>query len=356
MPLLAAALLGGVAGGFAVKLMDGRVGSPVGAAVRPFTEVKQPAPSASAAEPAIRVVDQVSPAVVYIDTVQTTRRTRFGAREREGQGSGFIVNGEQGLIVTNEHVVDNAREIRVTTSDKKTYRAKVVGSDTIGDIALIKIPVKTPLPEVKLADSEQLRIGQTAIAIGNPLGLENTVTQGVLSQVGRQLEGHVQGIPLEDLIQTDAAINPGNSGGPLIDSNGLVIGMNTAIFSDAQGIGFAVASNTIKKAISDFLSRGRVVRSWIGVELAPVTRQGAQVVLLRRVHRGLPAYRAGLRDGDIITQAQGKTVHNADELRNEIRSVPPGGVVALGGLRGNQKMEWKVNAAELPSNGSIPAP
>jgi S1-C subfamily serine protease len=276
----------------------------------------------------------------------------------EGQGSGFIINGREGLIVTNNHVVENADRIQVTLTDKRTLPAEVVGTDPIGDVALVRVSGGGHLPEVKFADSDKLQIGQLTVAIGSPLGFENTVTMGVLSQIGRQIEGHVQGIPLDDLIQTDAAINPGNSGGPLLDAYGRVIGMNTAIMSKAQGIGFAVAANSIKRSISDILKYGHVVRPWVGVTMAEltsetrrslgITRRERDGVAIASVRPGEPADQAGLRPGDVITQAQGQKVATGEALRKVIRKLRPGDSLTLQGFRGNSPRSWSVKIGEMP--------
>jgi S1-C subfamily serine protease len=211
---------------------------------------------------------------------------------------------------------------------------------------------------VKLGDSDRLQIGQLTVAIGSPLGFENTVTMGVLSQIGRQLEGHVDGIPLDDLIQTDAAINPGNSGGPLLDAYGRVIGMNTAIMSRAQGIGFAVAANSIKRSVEDILKNGHVVRAWVGIrmaELTPetvrslrITRPEREGVAIESVRAGEPASQADLRRGDVVTRANGKNVADGEDLRKLIRKLRPGAELALEGFRGNQPQTWKVIIGEMP--------
>jgi S1-C subfamily serine protease len=233
-----------------------------------------------------------------------------------------------------------------------------VGTDPIGDVALVRVSGGGHLPEVKFGDSDKLQIGQLTVAIGSPLGFENTVTMGVLSQIGRQIEGHVQGIPLDDLIQTDAAINPGNSGGPLLDAYGRVIGMNTAIMSKAQGIGFAVAANSIKRSISDILKYGHVVRPWVGVTMAEltsdtrrslgITRRERDGVAIASVRPGEPADRAGLRTGDVITQAQGQKVATGEELRKVIRKLRPGDSLTLQGFRGNSPKSWSVKIGEMP--------
>lgn len=359
------ALLAGIAGGVTVRLLDraGVAGGfAAGGPVRTYTEVVDKGQPIAAGEAVVRVAREVGPAVISIDTLARAT-SGFGfpnADEiREGQGSGFIINGREGLAVTNNHVVEGAQQIRVTLPDKRTFAAEVVGTDPIGDIALIRIKNGGSLPEVKFGDSDRLEIGQITIAIGNPLGFENTVTVGVLSQVGRRLEGKIRNIPLDDLLQTDAAINPGNSGGPLLDGYGRVIGMNTAIINRAQGLGFAVAANLVKKTVNDLLTKGHVVRPWIGVTMAELTADvAAQLgippgdlkgVVIADVRPNEPAFRGGLAPGDVINQANGQTISSGEELRKAIRKLEPGQKLTLKGRRGNDPKTWTLTIGEMPA-------
>jgi serine protease Do len=364
--ILLAAILGGVAGGLAVRALD-RAGGPGGpgspaAGVRPYTQVVEIGQPAAAGEAVVQVVQKVGPAVVNIDALSRGAEAfgyPFQQEVRQGQGSGFIINGKEGLVVTNNHVVERAEQIRVTLSDKRSLPATVVGTDPIGDIALLRVRDGGNLPEVPFGDSDQLQIGQLVVAIGNPLGFDSSVTQGVLSQIGRRLDGNIQGMPLEDLIQTDAAINPGNSGGPLLDAYGRVIGMNTAIISRAQGIGFAVASNTVKRAVEDILQHGRVIRPWVGVTMGEVSpeiaqqaglpERAAQAVVIVSVRRGEPAERAGLRRRDVVTEANGAPVTGVDELRGVIRGLRPGDRLTLKGFRGDEAQTWEITVGRMPS-------
>jgi serine protease Do len=365
---LVVALLGGIVGALGVRLLDRlapTAGAALGAPVRAYTEVVDRGPANAGTDGVVAVVRQVAPAVINIDTV--SRRAGgigypFSDEVREGQGSGFIINGRDGLAVTNNHVVEGAQQIRVTLADKRRFTADIVGTDPIGDIALIRIRKNEALPELKFGDSDRLEIGQTTIAIGNPLGFESTVTVGVLSQVGRQLEGSVRNIPLDDLLQTDAAINPGNSGGPLMDAQGRVIGMNTAIISRAQGLGFAVAANRIKRSVEDILARGRVVRPWIGVTMAELNPDVARELGIAPDQKGVaiaearpnePAAKAGLRVGDLIQEANGKPVSQGDELRRAIRELRPGQRLVLKGRRGAQAKEWSVVVGEMPPTDQL---
>lgn len=358
-------LLAGIAGALATRVADrasaGGLLTPSGP-VRTYTEVVERGAPTASGEGVVRVVKEAGPAVINIDTLSRANNGfgfPFSDEVREGQGTGFIINGKEGLAVTNNHVVEGAQQIRVTLQDERTLAAEIVGRDPIGDIALIRIQGGGNLPELKFGDSDKLEIGQITIAIGNPLGFENTVTVGVLSQVGRRLDGSVRNIPLDDLLQTDAAINPGNSGGPLLDGYGRVIGMNTAIISRAQGIGFAVAANLIKKAVNDILTRGRVVRPWVGVSMAELTRQVAEElrippgdlkgVVIASVRPGEPAASAGLERGDVITQANGQPVTDGEELRKIIRRMEPGAKLTLKGRRGDQPKTWTVTVGEMPA-------
>jgi serine protease Do len=356
-----AGVIGGLVGG-AVTRTSGGSRLPLGGTVRPYTQVVERAEPAATGESVVQVVQKVGPAVVNIDTLLNGPEGPafpFGPTGQvpQGQGSGFITNGAEGLVITNNHVVENARRIRVTLQDKRSFPAELVGSDPIGDVAVIRVRGGGTLPEVQFGDSDRLQIGQTVIAIGNPLGFENSVTHGVLSQMGRQLDGHIRGIPLDDLIQTDAAINPGNSGGPLLDGYGRVIGMNTAIISQAQGIGFAVAANTIKRSVEDILKHGHVVRPWVGVTMEELTpdvaerigvRRDLEGVVIRSVRRSEPAERSGLDGGDVITEANGQKVKAGEDLRRVIRNLRPGGKLNLKGFRADRSMTWQVTIGEMP--------
>lgn len=363
---LLVALLGGIVGGIVARVGDRPATTLIGGPVRPYTEVVEKGASLAAGEPAVQVVKKVGPAVIRIDTKSKVRDPIFGGfgtsdEESIGEGSGFVINGHERLAVTNNHVVEGAERIQVTLSDKRTLSATVVGTDPIGDVALIRIEGAGVLPEVPFGDSDKLEIGQVVIAIGNPLGFENTVTQGVLSAIGRRLPGEpgaARAIPLDDLLQTDAAINPGNSGGPLLDAYGRVVGMNTAIISRAQGIGFAVAANSIKRAVADLLQHGKVIRAWIGISMLDLTpalakqaglkRTNVQGVIVAGVRPGEPAEKAGLQKNDILTAVNGKPFTNGEQLRHAIRDSHPGDKLTIQGVRNNQDQSWTVTIGEMP--------
>ncbi|MFZ0137414.1 MAG: trypsin-like peptidase domain-containing protein [Candidatus Sulfotelmatobacter sp.] len=269
----------------------------------------------------------VSPSVVNIEVHQAAGHTRSGEpRERRGGGSGFVFTPD-GLILTNSHVVHDAKRIEVTLADGRRRPASAIGDDPASDLAVIRIDearVDEPgLTAAALGDSQQLRVGQLVVAIGNPYGFQSTVTAGVVSALGRSLRSY-SGRLIDDVIQTDAALNPGNSGGPLVDSAGRVVGVNTATILPAQGICFAIGINTAKFVASRLLRDGRIRRSYIGVsaQTVPVHRRVVRFydlakesgALVLSVEENSPAKRAGLRDGDIIVALEGHAVAGVDDL------------------------------------------
>jgi Do/DeqQ family serine protease len=243
-------------------------------------------------------------------------------------GSGFIINSD-GYILTNDHVVRDAETIKVKLSNDTVYTGKVVGSDPKTDIAVIKIDSKEPLPVAVLGDSSKLQVGQWAIAIGNPFGLDRTVTVGVVSATGRSNMGIET---YEDFIQTDASINPGNSGGPLLNIYGEVIGINSAIVATGQGIGFAIPVNMAKHVVEQLISKGTVSRGWLGVSIQPVTEdiaasfglKKAAGALVNQVVDGSPAAKAGIKQGDIIRAIDGTEVKEVSQLQRLVGDLPVG--------------------------------
>ncbi|MCB1343458.1 MAG: Do family serine endopeptidase [Pseudooceanicola sp.] len=272
-----------------------------------------------------------------------------------GVGTGFIIDAD-GNIVTNAHVVDGADEVSVTLSDGRKVDAKVIGADPATDIALIRIDEKN-LPHVDFGKSESLRVGEAVIAIGSPFGLGNTVTSGIVSALGRDINAG----PFDNYIQTDAAINRGNSGGPLFNANGEVVGINTAIFSPtggSVGIGFAVPADTAQRVVADLQGDGKVERGWLGVHIQPVSEDiaaalgldKAEGVLITEVTKDTPAAKAGLARGDIVTEVNGKAVADPRELTRAIATATPGEEVSLNLLRGGNPTEMKVTLGTRPAD------
>jgi S1-C subfamily serine protease len=300
-------------------------------------------------------VERVSPSLVNIEVHQAAGRTRSGEeRERRGGGSGFVFTPD-GLILTNSHVVHDARRIDVTLADGRRMPATAIGDDPASDLAVIRIDqarVDEPgLTAATLGDSQQLRVGQLVVALGSPYGFQSTVTAGVVSALGRSLRSY-SGRLIDDVIQTDAALNPGNSGGPLVDSAGRVVGVNTATILPAQGICFAIGINTAKFVASRLLRDGRIRRSFIGVsaQTVPVHRRVVRFydlakesgALVLSVEENSPAKRAGLRDGDIVVALEGKPVAGVDDLHRLLADIRAGATCSLTVLRHTEKLELKI--------------
>jgi serine protease Do len=268
-------------------------------------------------------------------------------------GSGVIVSPE-GVIVTNNHVIEHARQIAITTADRRRLTGTLVGTDPVTDIAVIKVEGKG-FPTLPWGDSSKATVGEYVLAIGNPFQLNQTVTMGIISATGRSNVGIVD---YEDFIQTDAAINPGNSGGALVDGRANLIGINTAIYSRSggyQGIGFAVPSNLARKVVEQLLSQGRVVRGWIGItrvtdlneqSAAALGIRGQQGVVVMELIRRSPADRAGVLPGDVVVEVDGRDVENAGQLRNELAGAEVGTELRLTLLRQGRKVEVDVPVEE----------
>jgi serine protease Do len=271
---------------------------------------------------------------------------------RRGLGSGVIVSPE-GVILTNAHVVKQADEIKVTLSDKRSFDAKVIGVDPESDIAVIKIKAKN-LPIAKLGNSDSLKVGEIVLAVGNPFGLSQTVTSGIVSAKGRTNMGIID---YEDFIQTDAAINPGNSGGPLVNMNGEVVGINTAIASRSggyQGIGFAIPSNSAKLIMDELRKEGKVRRGLLGVKIQNITqslaksfhRKSVDGALVSEVIPGSPAEKAGVKSGDIILKFNDKNVAGPAELKNLVGRVKPGSKASLTVFRNGRELALSTDIGE----------
>ncbi|NPV27776.1 MAG: trypsin-like serine protease [Firmicutes bacterium] len=274
------------------------------------------------------------------------------SQKQHGIGTGFIFS-KDGYIITNEHVIAQASKV-VVTIGKDTYPAKVVGADHELDLAVLKVSADRDLPTLVLGDSNSIRVGDWVIAIGNPYGLDHTVTAGVISATGRPVT--IQDRSYRNLIQTDAAINPGNSGGPLLNLKGEVIGINTAVNAQAQGIGFAIPINTAKDVLEDLVNKGRIIRPWLGVELEPVTPEFARYaglpdlegVVISRVVPGSPAAKAGLKPADVIRGINNEKTSNWEDLNDRLRKLHAGQKTVISIWRDKQDVSVEVILGERP--------
>ncbi|MCE5283512.1 MAG: DegQ family serine endoprotease [Deltaproteobacteria bacterium] len=333
------------------------------------------------------LAEKLKPAVVNISTTKTIRsggmRSPFGQgspfdryfggddffdrffgdipqREfkQRSLGSGFIISHD-GYIFTNNHVVEQADKIIVKLSDGNEFEAKVIGRDAKTDIALIKIKTNNSLPVAETGDSEKLRVGEWVMAIGNPFGLEQTVTVGIVSAKGRVIGAG----PYDNFIQTDASINPGNSGGPLFSMDGKVIGINTAIVAQGQGIGFAIPINMAKTILPDLKSKGKVTRGWLGVSVQDITEEIAKSMKLKDrsgalvadVFKGDPADKAGLKSGDVVTEVNGKKIKTTHELLMMIAGFRVGETIKMKILRDGQEKELSITVAERKEQAEVAA-
>jgi S1-C subfamily serine protease len=303
----------------------------------------------------VGAAEKISPAVVKIDVSQAAGRAASGEpRERHGGGSGFVFTPD-GLILTNSHVVHEARRIEVSLADRRRVPAHTIGDDPATDLAVIRVDGPN-LVAAPLGDSQQLRVGQLVIAVGNPYGFQYTVTAGVVSALGRSLRSQ-SGRLIDDVIQTDAALNPGNSGGPLVASDGRVVGVNTATILGAQGLCFAIGINTAKFVASALLRAGRIRRSYIGVEAqtAPIHRRLVRFydlsketgVVVLSVGDGSPARKAGIREGDVIVSLDGTPVAGVDDLHRLLTDARVGVSTPVIVLRYTEKLELRVVPQEV---------
>jgi S1-C subfamily serine protease len=303
----------------------------------------------------IGVTERVGPAVVRVETGPKVR----SVRERGGLGSGIVISPD-GLVLTNSHVVGSAREIRLRDTEGFDTDAHVLGVDADTDLALLRADGARDLRHARLGDSKTLRRGQLVVAIGNPLGFESTVTAGVVSALGRSIRS-VSGRTIEDVIQTDAALNPGNSGGALVSSNAEVIGVNTAIIQGAQGICFAVASNTAQFVLSEIIRHGYVRRAFIGVggQTAPVPRRHAVLAgvennmgaLLTQIEAEGPAALAGLLPGDVVIRLDGVEINGVDDLIRVLDRDRIGRTLKMDVLRRGQLREVDIHPVERKKAG-----
>jgi serine protease Do len=298
------------------------------------------------------LAEQAKPSVVNLFPI--TSRLREGPGERtpnaSGSGSGLIVDSD-GHIVTNNHVIGDANEIEVRFSDKTRLIAHVVGKDPDTDLAVLKVTTDRPLPSARFGDSAGVKVGQWVLAVGNPFGLDQTVTLGVVSGIGRE---NINLSRYENFIQTDASINPGNSGGPLFNLRGEVIGINTAIINFAQGIGFAIPSNMAKQVIEQLLAKGKVVRGWLGVGIQPLTAELAKKfgvaegegVLVNEVFEKDPAALAGIKPGDVIVRIDGAVVDSPNKLSRLIATLTPGATSKIEVVRDLKRLTMDVPLIE----------
>src|SRR5216117_943816 len=320
--------------------------------------------------------DRVTPAVVNVSAVprkqsaeEAPERFReffgeefyerfFRRRPREearASGSGVLVD-PRGYVLTNNHVIENAQDITVRLSDGRKFTAKLVGRDPKTDLAVLKVEAPSPLPAAELGDSDHLRVGQWAIAIGNPFGLDRTVTVGIISATARNRVGVAT---YENFIQTDASINPGNSGGPLLNLDGKVIGINTAIVAAGQGIGFSIPINQAKEVMRQLIASGRVVRGWLGIAIQDVTDELAgtfgvkEGVLVAEVMKGGPAEAAGVRQGDVIVELNGAPIKEVPELQRRVAAVAPGQPVRLKVIRERKPVALSVTVTEMPAEEPV---
>jgi serine protease Do len=286
----------------------------------------------------------------------------LGPRRERSLGSGVLVSAD-GVVITNSHVVEGAQDIKVTLADRREVTGKLIGADPKTDLAILKLPGKD-FPVLALGDSSRVDVAQVVLAVGNPFGLSQTVTMGIVSAVGRANLGIAD---YEDFIQTDAAINPGNSGGALVNAGGELIGINTAIFSQSggyQGIGFAVPVHMARQVMEQFVSRGAVTRGHLGVavqEVTPTIARGlgipeARGILVSDVVPAGPAAKAGLQRGDVIMAVDGKPVNDVGHFRNLIAGLPPSTKIKLTILRGGREQAVEVTVGELSERGQASAP
>ncbi|MFW6240991.1 MAG: trypsin-like peptidase domain-containing protein [Thermodesulfobacteriota bacterium] len=324
----------------------------------------------------VRAVRKVSPAVVNVATeTPAARRSPFGGdpmfewffrdffeppprrapRERNSLGSGVVIDGKEGLVLTNAHVISQTGSITVVLQDEREFSAEIVGADPDSDLAILRVSADKRLPEIGMGDSEDLMIGEDVIAIGNPFGFSHTVTTGVISALHRSIRAGET--VYHDFIQTDASINPGNSGGPLLNIHGELIGINTAIYAKAQGIGFAIPINKARRIVAELIRHGEVTETWIGVTVQDMDPRTARYLnaptsggaLIRRVEDKSPASAADLREGDIVLNLGGIRVQNVRDFYDAMRGYAPGEMVRMTIWRDGRSVKREVQAQAFPT-------
>ena len=329
--------------------------------------------------PLVRAIEKVGPVVVNIYTEEAPPKRRnpfrvFGGSQfgnsifdrffkdlmpnfsqpRRSLGSGVIINS-RGYILTNEHVIGKAVRIKVTLIDKREFDAHLVGADRRSDLAVIKIDSKKPLPFVEMGRSDDLMIGETVLAIGNPFGLQHTVTTGIISALNRSIKAG-KNVVYHDFIQVDASINPGNSGGPLLNINGSLIGINTAIYQKAEGIGFAIPINNAKRIIKDLINYGKVRRGWLGVSVQDMTPELLRYfkldrqrgVLVTKVFSDSPAHRAGIKQGDVVLQLDNHEISKKLEYQQRVGSYSVGNTIKFSILRNGREKDIRLQVKAIP--------
>lgn len=305
-------------------------------------------------EQLVQSIEKLNESVVSIESIRLQRSFGFGVAPLEGQGSGIIIDSH-GYIITNNHVIDGASRVQVHLRDGRSFEGQVIGHDPATDVALIRVKTSETLPAASLGDSDALKVGQFALAIGNALGLPggSTASLGVIGALGRPLPWAE--FIFEGFIQTDAAINPGNSGGPLADINGNVVGINTAMVPHAQGVGFAIPINAVKRVVEQIFANGRVVRPWLGISGLNLTQQIARRydlasntgVLVIGLSRG-PAFEAGLREGDVIVSVEGQEIKQMKDLLLTLSKLEVGSIIRLEYVRMGMRKQASLRLVEIP--------
>ena len=309
----------------------------------------------------VYLAEQVRPAVVslspYVPPSISQKLSTYERAKPNNSASGVIIDGEKGYIVTNSHAVRDVDGVEVKLLTGEKFIGTVVGHDDDTDLAVVQIETKIPLPAASLGDSSKIKVGQLVVAVGNPYGLSDTLTSGIISGLNRE---NVNLSRYEDFIQTDASINPGNSGGPLLNVRGEIIGINTAIINYAQNIGFAIPSNIVKGIISQLIEHGEVKRGWLGVGLESVakgnSRKAEAGVFVSSVYEGEPAHRAGIREGDHIVKVAGARVDSANEMIRMIGAVYPGQKITLDIIRNGQPQTLTVELSARKERESLGIP
>lgn len=340
--------------------------------------VSGPAAEYERENPVVRAVRKVSPAVVNINSEYEVRRRvnpfsgfsrdplfdsffkdffdpGFEQRyKRTSLGSGVIIDGKRGLILTNAHVLAKSATITVILNDERKFDAQIIGADPDSDLAVLRISSKNSLPAIEMGNSDDLMIGETIIAIGNPFGFSNTVTTGVISAINRSIR--TDNAVYHDFIQLDASINPGNSGGALLNINGELIGINTAIYAKAQGIGFAIPINKAKRIVSDLIQYGEVVQIWIGITVQNLDKRLTQYlkapehkgVVVKEVSRGGPGYKSGIRDRDIILSVGSRPTPSIEHYHTAMKNYAKGDIIKIKLWRNNKEISVSTKAAVFP--------